>query len=275
MKAAKKTSKAKAKKAKSVRGATRRRATPAGPFKRRPQAEAGEARGQYVHVYGNGVICGTDKRGEPTPRGLSPFEIVVDASDGFIPLWAENTTLYWRFRESSFTQFEDPAAAKEAVKALFGKALMAWGSAAPVKFAQRRSSRGRWDFELSARRSDDCDTSGCVLASAFFPDGGQHQLHLYPELFEQTEQEQIDTLVHELGHVFGLRHFFALVEETEWPSEVFGKHKPFSIMNYGDKSKLTADDKNDLKRLYRVVWSGDLTEINGTEIRRVKPFSAL
>jgi len=58
-----------------------------------------------------------------------------------------------------------------------------------------------------------------------------------------------------------------------WRSEVFGTHKPFSIMNYGNKSKLTRYDKSDLKRLYQKAWSGELTEINGTPIRLVKPFS--
>ena len=41
-------------------------------------------------------------------------------------------------------------------------------------------------------------------------------------------------------------------------------------MNYGDKSKLTADDIKDLKALYELAWSGKLTTINGTEIRQFK-----
>ena len=48
-----------------------------------------------------------------------------------------------------------------------------------------------------------CSTSGCTLASAFFPDSGQHELKIYPTMFEQSLQEQIETLAHELGHVFG------------------------------------------------------------------------
>jgi hypothetical protein len=63
------------------------------------------------------------------------------------------------------------------------------------------------------------------------------------------------------------------VSETAWPSEVFGTHKPFSIMNYGSQSELTDYDKADLNRLYQAAWSGELTNINGTPIRFVKPFS--
>jgi hypothetical protein len=97
---------------------------------------------------------------------------------------------------------------------------------------------------------------------------------IYPKMFSQSRKEQVDTLIHEVGHIFGLRHFFANISETAWPSQVFGTHKPFSIMNYGHQSELTDDDKGDLKRLYQSAWSGELREINGTQIRLMKPFSA-
>lgn len=224
-----------------------------------------------VYHFASGAICDTDTRGHATPRGRSPLELVVDASEGFIPLWEKDTTLRWRFREQSLKGLASPLAARAELRTLFGEALLAWGDAAPVKFTERDDA---WDFELVLRSSDDCGGGGCVLASAFFPDGGRHELVLYPKLFEQDRREQVETLVHELGHVFGLRHFFADVSESAWPSEVFGVHKPFSIMNYGSESVLTADDRSDLKRLYRLVWTGKLTEINGTPIRLVKPFHA-
>lgn len=113
-------------------------------------------------------------------------------------------------------------------------ALLAWGDAAPVKFAEKTDV---WDFEIVMKRNDDCDANGCVLASAFFPDSGRHQLTLYPKMFTQVRQEQVETLVHEIGHVFGLRHFFANVSESAWASQIFGTHKPFSIMNYGSQSR--------------------------------------
>ena len=225
-----------------------------------------------VHVFGNGVICDTDVRGHATPRGRSPLEIVVDASEGFIPLWEKGTTLRYRFKERSLRFFERPAAAKAAIKKLLGDALLAWGDAIPIKFTEQEDA---WDFEIVMRNADDCDPTGCVLASAFFPDGGRHELELYPRLFTQSRKEQVETLAHEIGHVFGLRHFFANVSEVAFPSEIFGTHSRFSIMNYGNDSELTADDRADLKRLYQLAWRGDLTHINGTPIRFVKAFHTL
>jgi hypothetical protein len=168
--------------------------------------------------------------------------------------------------------FADPEAAKVATEELLGEALLAWGDAVPVKFAKRADA---WDFEVVMREADRCNINGCVLASAFFPDAGRHELVLYPKMFTQSRKEQVDTLIHEIGHVFGLRHFFANISETAWPSQIFGTHNPFSIMNYGNQSELTDADKSDLRRLYQTAWSGELTEINGTPIKFVKPFHTI
>lgn len=227
-----------------------------------------------VHVFGKGkkFRCDVEERGHATSRGRSPLEIVVDASEGFIPLWAKNTTLRWRFRESSLRRFKNPTATKTAIRRLLGEALLAWDDAAPIKFAERTDA---WDFEIVVKAKDDCDADGCVLASAFFPDGGRHQLYVYPMMLGQTRQEQIETLVHEIGHTFGLRHFFANLSETEFPSQVFGAHSKFSIMNYGSESHLTLNDRRDLKRLYDMAWSGQLTQINGTPIKFVRPYHSV
>ena len=91
-------------------------------------------------------------------------------------------------------------------------------------------------------------------------------------MFDQSPQEQLETMCHEIGHIFGLRHFFALVSESAFPAVVFGKHHKFTIMNYGEDSRMTPDDRADLKRLYEKVWAGEITKINGTPIKLVKPF---
>lgn len=225
-----------------------------------------------THSLGKGFICDTEARGYARPQNRSPFEIVLDASEGFIPLWANDVTLHWRFRERAMSHFPNPLTQKNEIRNLLGEALLAWGQAVPVKF---KEDQDLWDFEIVPRQADDCDGGGCVLASAFFPDGGRHKLILYPMMFTQTREEQINTLIHEIGHIFGLRHFFAQVAEEPWRSEIFGRHSKFSIMNYGKLSRLTTADKKDLARLYQLVWSGRLTHINGTPIRLVKPYSSM
>lgn len=244
--------------------------TPRNPFQKRKSKSAARKATPKVHIYGNKVLCDTDTRGFATPGGRSRTEIVVDATEGFIPLWSKNTILRWRFQEHSLGFFQNPEAAKGRIRELLGQALLEWGDAAPVKFSERNDL---WDFEIVVREDDRCSINGCVLASAFFPDSGRHELVIYPKMFEQSAAEQLETICHEIGHIFGLRHFFANVSENAWPSEIFGEHERFSIMNYGDESQLTELDKEDLKSMYTAVWDGRLEKINGTKIRQVKPYS--
>lgn len=236
------------------------------------KTDAARVEGKDVHLYNNHVICVTDARGFKTHRNRSSLEIRVDATDGFIPLWEEGVTLRYRFNKRSIQRyFEDPESAKAEILQLFGEALAAWGDAAPVKFSHDENLP---DFEIVMIQSADCDASGCVLASAFFPDAGRHRFNIYPTMFEQTRKKQVETFVHEIGHIFGLRHFFANISETQWDSRLFGEDNPFSIMNYGHESVLTEADKTDLRKLYRSAWNGQLTEIDGAPIRLVRPFSS-
>jgi hypothetical protein len=237
-------------------------------------SKAAASREDVVHVYGKGgaIVCETDARGFPTPENRSPLELVVDASEGFIPLWAKGVTLRWRFQEASIRLFADPEGAKTYLRTLLAEGLLLWKGSVPVRFTEAHDA---WDFEIVVRAQSNCSHAGCTLARAFFPDQGRHELVLFPTLFEQSHAEQVETMAHELGHIFGLRHFFAQISETAWPSELFGKHHHFSIMNYGASSRMTDADRSDLANLYTQVWAGTLTAINGTPIRQVQPFSSL
>ncbi|KAH7054922.1 peptidase M10A and M12B matrixin and adamalysin [Linnemannia elongata] len=226
-----------------------------------------------VHLYKKGSRkCVTDSIGQTTPKGKSETALVLDAVPGFIPLWDVNVTLYYRFQERSLQKYtSDATATKQVIRDRLTEALQRWGSAVPVRFMENNAI---WDFEIAMRADEDG-----ILASSFFPDGGQHELVIYPAMFDQPDDEQIDTLIHELGHVFGLRHFFAPAREKAFPYELWGQQSEFSIMNYEDlttptqeESILTRRDKYDLTKLYDLVWSRKLRQINGTPIVLFKPF---
>lgn len=243
-------------------------AAPSDLFALKPGAELTEATEPTVQLLSEGIICRTERR----PRKRNVFSIVVDATEGFIPLWEENLVLRWTFDEASLAGFQNPTAIKNKIRELLGKAIAAWGDAAPIRFTEDDDNS---DFQMVAEQHDDCSPQGCTLAQAFFPDAGRHDLFVFPKMFGQNDHEQVDTLTHEIGHVFGLRHFFAPEAEAAWPSVVFGKHKPFSIMNYGANSELTDDDRDDLTLLYKGAWSGELKNINGTPIKLVRPYHYL
>ena len=242
--------------------------------KRLPE-EAKHVTESMVHVFGpeQEIVCATEPRGHATRDNMDREVLRVEATEGFVPLWEIGTILRYRFQERSLRVFADPERIKTEVKRLFAQGVSAWGDAAPVKFTENNDS---WDFEFVVRNGNDCDEKdNCVLAKAFFPDAGRHELVVYPALFTDNrinEQKRIATFTHEVGHIFGLRHWFANLHERAWPSEVFGENPPFTIMNYGNESVLTDLDKADLNRLYQAAWSGDLTHINGTPLRFFAPF---
>src|SRR5690242_21278604 len=90
-------------------------------------ADVARALESKVHVLKDGIICDTESRGYPTPDNRSPLDLVVDATNGFIPLWAPNMTLRWRFQQRSLEVFVDPVAAAAYIRDLLGRALLAWG----------------------------------------------------------------------------------------------------------------------------------------------------
>jgi len=76
------------------------------------------------------------------------------------------------------------------------------------------------------------------------------------------KKEREETLEHEIGHIWGLRHYFAPTDEADEKSVTFGVHRKETIMNYGENSHMTRQDKIDLERLYNAVWSGRVKEID-------------
>jgi hypothetical protein len=221
--------------------------------------------GLSIHSLGKDLICTT----ESIATSPSPVELVVNATDGFIPLWTRGSVLHWRFNFESLDQYVRPDELKDAFRILFAQAILLWGDSSPIRFKEVNESP---DFEVFIDKFDRCTPFGCTLASAFFPGPGREKLFVYPKMFAQPEPEQIDTLVHEIGHIFGLRHFFAGDREKKFPSELFGDQNPFTIMNYGTLSELTEQDKSDLALLYSSVWSGSLVEINRTPIKLFQPY---
>lgn len=224
-----------------------------------------ETTGLSIHRLKGEIVCTT----EPIASAPSPESLVLDATDGFIPLWARGSVLHWRFNFESLDKYTRSDEIKNRYRQLFAQAVYSWGDASPIRFKEVRDAP---DFEVYMEKFDRCTPAGCTLASAFFPTPGREKLYVYPKMFSQVQEEQVDTLVHEIGHIFGLRHFFAGESERNFPSVVFGDHNPFTIMNYGILSELTDQDKSDLKKLYAAVWSGSLYEVNRTPIKLFSPY---
>jgi hypothetical protein len=106
---------------------------------------------------------------------------------------------------------------------------------------------------------------GTVLASAFFPNNAVlNTLFVYAYAFDKTVSESPrgsfknyeimqNAFVHELGHVLGIRHEFALDTETfegEGAVRVFGTN-PESVMSYQFPPQMQESDKVETRAFYR------------------------
>lgn len=235
-------------------------------------AQTEKATSPLIPTYGKNLkaLCMTEFQ--------SPLELQLGLGS-FIPLWEQGVTLRWRLNQNSFAFYQQGEALMASVRTLITAGMTAWGDSAPVKYAEAATDETA-DFDVVMQNAPNCNSSGgCVLASAFFPDSGKHTMKIYPTMFQQSAEEQVETLVHEIGHTFGLRHYFA--DKESIPGVLFGADARFSIMNYNEESVLTDTDRSDLKVLYQAVWSGQLKSIKDIEtgkdvpIQLFKPFHTM
>ncbi|KAH6842170.1 hypothetical protein B0I37DRAFT_193461 [Chaetomium sp. MPI-CAGE-AT-0009] len=105
---------------------------------------------------------------------------------------------------------------------------------------------------------------GNVLAEAFFPNSDPlSSLFVYKSAFTQENLPILKNIfLHELGHVLGLRHEFALESEKSWAALRFGTPNPVSVMSYTFPPTIQDSDKEDTKLFY----SYDRNAIGGIEI---------
>jgi hypothetical protein len=94
---------------------------------------------------------------------------------------------------------------------------------------------------------------GTVLASAFFPNKDPlSSLFVYKGSFTETALPYLRNIfLHELGHVLGLRHEFALEKETLWAAVRFGRVNPSSVMSYNFPPNIQPSDVDDTRDFNR------------------------
>jgi hypothetical protein len=55
---------------------------------------------------------------------------LLDASEGFIPLWDKGVTLRWRFQDAALRRYRPSGRGQGRGRAHLGSAILAWGDAA-------------------------------------------------------------------------------------------------------------------------------------------------
>ncbi|KAF7509286.1 hypothetical protein GJ744_008180 [Endocarpon pusillum] len=96
-------------------------------------------------------------------------------------------------------------------------------------------------------------TASTLYAKAFFPNSVR-DVEVYPNAFDPKRAKDglKKTFMHELGHILGLRHEFAIKNKELGNPVQFMKPNEFSIMAYGEQRDLQESDKYGVTAFYRL-----------------------
>jgi len=201
-----------------------------------------------------------DTIGEPPADGPSSLEdgqqgIVVGVGS-IIPRWSASTSsptslLYFVIRDGfqSDDDFEYTATA-------FQQAADEWNAIGFGLNIIRTTDRALANFVVKYIKPE---VDEGALASAFFPNQVDDVL-VYDKTLVEPKWRAIlkNSFLHEIGHIIGLRHEFAIKRDRfgngpeQTPSKQFGSKNPDSVMSYEDINNIQETDKHDVKEFYKL-----------------------
>jgi len=192
-------------------------------------------------------------------------QLYIQLSEGIVYLWKFDSVLTWTIKSRTFQSLEHANFAQQNIIA----AIQDWGITG-VNFRYVEESQiDSATFIVKYTKAQ----SGGTAAKAFFPVEEQSELMIYPLAFSAGQINYLrQILAHEIGHIFGLRHEFAIREND--PAVQFGPSNPASVMNYNSPPVIQESDKAWLQKLY--AKENPLTKFAGSDafpIERLLPFS--
>jgi predicted Zn-dependent protease len=177
---------------------------------------------------------------------------IVVGLDNEIPRWAPGSTVNYATYADGYPTENDAIYAANALIA----AADEWNAIDfGVKF--------KWvaDLDEAAFVLQYGGDQGTTLASAYFPNtNALNTVSVYSYAFDKSPQTSDrgtfknyeimqNVFVHELGHVLGLRHEFAIEQEGAGAIRLFSTD-PESVMSYNFPPQIQESDKTDVKKFY-------------------------
>jgi hypothetical protein len=137
------------------------------------------------------------------------------------------------------------------------------------------TDRAKANFVLVYYKPNSTDRDANVVASAFFPNRVR-DLRCYDlALTDADERKNLrNTFLHEIGHIIGLRHEFAIkgdklgnASEGQGAKQ-FGSENEHSVMSYDPINNIQDTDKHDIVEFYKLP---NRFKIDGVEVTDFVP----
>ncbi|KIL85332.1 matrix metalloproteinase-11 [Fusarium avenaceum] len=204
---------------------------------------------------GNRYPCITQRDDEPSLVAdvSSDLDVpsIVLGYDSIIPRWKTPTTLKWYLKKESFTSEER---AERAATAL-NQAAEEWENIDFGVTIRQTENAQEANFNLVYRKNQ--RNQPVELGLGFFPHDADRDMFIFTvALLPQRRDMLKNVFLHELGHVFGLRHEFGLTEKAA--AVQFMTKNPMSVMEYNEVPTIQGTDKEGIRAFYKLAEGLDL-----------------
>jgi hypothetical protein len=230
-------------------------------------------------AYGRRYLCRTQEDTRPVYWGPkegsdAPPSIVVGIGP-IVPRWSvsgASTKLQYFVDASSFPAIDEADYAALALQ----QAADEWNSFDLGISISKASSRATAHFELLYDGDEDNMTDG-LYAEAFFPHQKDEPLIVTNFALCAAQRGILkNVFLHELGHILGLRHEFALdtaaqqlqagVEESPDGAVLFMTKNPTSVMSYAIPPTMRQTDMQGVQAFYKLNPGENGDKIDGVVI---------
>lgn len=208
--------------------------------------------------------CMTQK---PTPRAFNagPAGLCIALND-ICPRWVPGSVITWAAWRSGFDSQEDADYAANSLEI----AAQIWNSAnVGVTFEWVPLAKDATFVLCHGGKNPG------TYAEAFFPnDLPLNYLFVFSLSFTELKEHLWRVFLHELGHVLGLRHEFAITDEQKWKAVEFGPRNELSVMNYREEPPMLQQSDIDSTRLFYALRNdadGKPAKIQGTPLQDFTP----
>lgn len=227
----------------------------------------------------------------PDERSSRPYECCTQEHDGLasiylgiergrLHLWENGSVINWTCRKDGWPVRSENGGLQVLIAAWYAK--QAWNKVLEgrVKF-KYVSKLCDAAFEVRYKRGG----RKRILESSFFPTEHKRDLNfvkVYHASFDKRTHRRYplyNTMLHELGHILGLRHEFAHTKQNEMKAEsiLFGTTNPKSAMAYYPSQDIQPSDEQYVRKAYDELGHGTVVSALGPygsiskKVVRVRP----